>query len=87
MHQVGVYNPLIMFMSSSSMKSNKVFQLELCPEDAQRIIQGLELLRVQCHKQLEVCNTDEQKNVAWLEWSYVSELAYMLEDKFEFNCW
>ena len=74
-------------MSWSSMKSNKVFQLELCPEDAQRIIQGLELLRVQCQQQLKVCDTDEQKNVAWLEWSYVSELAYMLEDKFDLEMW
>ena len=69
------------------MKQNKVFQLELCPEDAQRIIQGLELLRVQCHQQLKVCDTDGQKNVAWLEWSYVSELAYMLEDKFDLEMW
>jgi len=84
-HQVGVSNPLIMFMSLSSMKQNKVFQLELCPEDAQRIIQGLELLRTQTYKQLEACETEEQESVAWLEWSYVSELAYMLEDKFEFN--
>ena len=69
------------------MKPNKVFSLELCPEDAQRIIQGLELLRTHTQQQLEVCDTEEQKNVAWLEWSYVSELAYMLEDKFELEMW
>jgi len=69
------------------MKPNKVFQIELCPEDAQRIIQGLELLRLQTHKQIESCDTEEQKNVAWLEWSYVSELAYMMEDKFDLEMW
>ena len=69
------------------MKPNKVFSLELCPEDAQRIIQGLELLRTHTQQQLEVCDTEEQKNVAWLEWSYVNELAYMLEDKFDLEMW
>jgi len=69
------------------MKPNKVFQIELCLEDAQRIIQGLELLRVQTYKQIELCDTEEQKNVAWLEWSYVSELAYMMEDKFDLDLW
>lgn len=69
------------------MKPNKVFQIELCQEDAQRIIQGLELLRLQAYKQIESCDTDEQKNVAWLEWSYVGELAYMMEDKFDLEMW
>jgi hypothetical protein len=69
------------------MKSNKVFQLELCPEDAQRIIQGLELLKDQLHKQIDDCITEDQKSVAWLEWSYTSELIYMLEDKFDLSMW
>ncbi len=68
-------------------KSNKVFQLELCPEDAQRILNGLEHLKDQLHKQIDDCITEDQKSVAWLEWSYVSELHYDLETKFRLDVW
>lgn len=69
------------------MKSNKVFKIELCQEDAQRIILALDSYRDKCNKLIEQCDTDEQKNVAWLEWSYVSELAYMMEDKLSPDVW
>ena len=69
------------------MKSNKVFQIELCQEDAQRILNGLKLLEDQLHRQIDDCVTEDQKNVAWLEWSYVSELLYLLDDKFDVNMW
>ena len=69
------------------MKSNKVFSLELCPEDAQRILSGVQLLKDQLQQQIDLCDTEEQKNVAWLEWTYASELLYMLEDKFDLEMW
>lgn len=69
------------------MKQNKVFKIELCQEDAQRIIQSLELYRDKCNTVVEQCDTKEQKNVAWLEWSYATELAYMLEDVLDVNHW
>lgn len=69
------------------MKSNKVFQIELCQEDAQRIINSLELYKDQCRQFIDDCITEEQKSTAWLEWSYVSELLYMMEDKFDVNQW
>lgn len=69
------------------MKPNKVFQIELCPEDAQRILSGLQLLKDQLQQQVDQCDTEEQKGVAWLEWSYASELLYMMEDKFDLNVW
>ena len=64
---------------------NKVFQLELCQEDAQRILNGLELLKQQTHQQIDECKDEQQQTVAWLEWSYVSELLYDLEFKFRFD--
>lgn len=69
------------------MKPNKVFQLELCQEDAQRIILALDDYKDKCEKLISQCVTEEQKNAAWLEWSYVSELAYMMEDKFDLDLW
>lgn len=66
---------------------NKVFKIELCKEDAQRIVDALECYKDKCNKVIEQCDTDEQKDVAWLEWSYVSELVYYMEDKFDLNVW
>lgn len=69
------------------MKQNKVFKIELCQEDAQRIILALEGYKDKCQQLTEHCDTEEQKSAAWLEWSYVSELAYMMEDILEVNQW
>lgn len=69
------------------MKQNKVFQIELCQEDAQRIILALDSYTDKCEQLINQCDTDEQKDAAWLEWSYVRELAYMLEDKFDLSMW
>jgi hypothetical protein len=66
---------------------NKVFQLELCPEDAQRIINALQLLRSHCQELIDHSDTQMQKDVAWIEWSYVSELLSELEAKFELDVW
>jgi hypothetical protein len=68
-------------------KPNKVFNIELCPEDAQRILNGLKLLEDQLHRQIDECNTDEQKDVAWLEWTYASELLFMMDDIFDIEMW
>jgi hypothetical protein len=67
--------------------SNKVFTLELSQEDAHRIILALDDYKEKCDKIIRVCDTEEQKHAAWLEWSYVSELAYMIEDKFDVEMW
>jgi len=69
------------------MKKNKVFKIELCQEDAQRIILALELSKQLYNTVIEQCDTEEQKNVAWLEWSYISELAYMMEDVLDVDQW
>lgn len=69
------------------MKQNKVFQIELCQEDAQRIILALDHYTDKCEQLINQCDTDDQKDAAWLEWSYVRELAYMLEDKFDLSMW
>lgn len=69
------------------MKQNKVFKIELCQEDAQRIILALDTYKQQCNKVIAQCENEDQKSVAWLEWSYVTELAYMLEDILDVNHW
>lgn len=69
------------------MKPNKVFQIELCQEDAQRILNGLKLLEDQAHRMIDDCVTNDQKDVAWLEWSYTSELLYLLDNKFDVDMW
>jgi|688.fasta_scaffold00896_38 hypothetical protein len=69
------------------MKSNKVFQIELCKEDAQRILNSLELLKRQTKQQINDCKDDETKTIAWLEWSYISELHYDLDCKFRLDTW
>lgn len=68
-------------------KTNKVFQIELCQEDAQRIILALDLYKDQCDQLVEQCDSEDQKNVAWSEYHYVSELAYMMEDILGVNQW
>ena len=62
---------------------NKVFQIELCKEDAQRILNALQLHKDQSYKLIDECETEEQKNVAWLEWSYISELHDMMSCIFD----
>ena len=67
--------------------TNKVFQIELCKEDAQRILDALELLQRQTKQQIDDCKSEEQQTIAWLEWSYVSELYYDLDCKFRLETW
>jgi hypothetical protein len=69
------------------MKSNKVFNIELCKEDAQRILEGLKLLEEQVQQQIDDSNTNQQKDVAWLEWSYTSELLYMMDNILDVDLW
>lgn len=66
---------------------NKVFQVELCREDAQRILNALQLLKDQSYKLIDDCETEEQKTIAWLEWSYTSELLYNLDYQFDVSVW
>lgn len=68
-------------------KPNKVFNIELCPEDAQRIITALEVYKDKCNQFIEQCDTEDQKNTALLEWTYVSELAIMMENNFNLDSW
>ena len=69
------------------MNTNKVFNLELCREDAERILIALEDYKVKCNQLVEQCKTEEQENVAYLECSYVSELIYYLEGVFDLDLW
>jgi hypothetical protein len=66
---------------------NKIITLELCQEDAQRILNGLKLLEDQLHRQIDECDSAEQKDVAWLEWTCASELLYMLDNTFDLDVW
>lgn len=73
--------------SISDSTMNKIFQIELCKEDAQRIVDALELLKHQTYQQIELGKDEEHKTITWLEWSYISELLYNLEYKFDLECW
>ena len=68
-------------------KQNKVFQIELCQEDAERILIALELLR---SKVLHLAQTDDPchtNETPWLEYSYVSELLNDMEHKLDIDQW
>lgn len=69
------------------MNQNKVFQIELCKEDVERILLSLENHRTKCYAMIDECESEDDKDSAWLEWSYVTELHSMLQDKFSVNCW
>lgn len=66
---------------------NKVFTIELCQEDAQRIINGLNDYKDKVNVMIDECEDELCKDAAWLEWSYVSELLYNLEYVFDVNNW
>ncbi len=66
---------------------NKIITLELCKEDAQRIINAMYDYRAKCHSMIDTCDDEQSKEVAWLEWSYVSELLYDLEHRFDLDLW
>jgi hypothetical protein len=67
--------------------TNKVFTIELCKEDAQRILGALVDYKVNCYKMIDECEDEQCKEVSWLEWSYVSELLYELEHIFDVEMW
>jgi hypothetical protein len=69
------------------LSSNKLITLELCKEDALRIIDAMEDYKVKCHSFIDTCDDEQSKEVAWLEWSYVSELLYDLEHTFDLELW
>lgn len=69
------------------MKPNKVFQVELCQEDAQRIILALDSYSDKCEQLIDQCDSDAQKDTAHLEYTYVRELMYYLEDIFDLSEW
>jgi hypothetical protein len=68
-------------------KQNKVFQIELCQEDAQRIIDALELLRSKVLHTAQTTDPSYSNEVPWLEFSYVSELLNDMECKLNVNQW
>lgn len=69
------------------MSKNKTFSIELCKEDAQRIINALNDYKWKCNKLIEQCDDELSKETAWLEWSYVCDLAYMMEDVLDVELW
>jgi hypothetical protein len=68
-------------------KQNKVFQIELCQEDAQRIIDALELLRSKVLHFAQTTDPSYSNEVSWLEFSYVSELLNDMEHKLNIDQW
>lgn len=64
---------------------NRVFKIELCREDAERVIIALEIYKDQCQQKINSYNDENQKESAWLDYSYASELLYMFEDIFDLN--
>ena len=66
---------------------NKTFSIELCKEDAQRIIYALSDYKWKCLKLIDQCDDELSKETAWLEWSYAAELLYLVEDKFDVELW
>lgn len=69
------------------MKANKVFQIELCEEDAQRIILAFDSYTDKCEQLMNQCDTEDQKDAAYLEYTYVRELMYYLEHTFDLSEW
>ena len=67
--------------------NNKVFRVELCKSDAQRILDGLELLRSKVLHHAQSTDPNYSNDVAWLEFSYVSELLNDMECKFDVDQW
>lgn len=66
---------------------NKVFQIELCKSDAQRILDALELLRSKVLHDAQNTDPNYSNEFAWLEFSYVSELLNDLDCKFDVDLW
>jgi hypothetical protein len=66
---------------------NKVFQIELCKEDAERILVSLELLRSKVLHFAQTTDPSYSKETPWLEFSYVSELLNDMEHKLDIDQW
>jgi hypothetical protein len=64
------------------MKENKVFQLELCEEDAVRILKGVWELRIHEYNKARQEDPSGYKESAWIEYEYVSALWGELDEKF-----
>lgn len=68
-------------------EQNKVFQIELCKEDAERILVALELLRSKVLHFAQTTDPSYSKEAPWLEFSYVSELLNDMEHKLNIDQW
>jgi hypothetical protein len=68
-------------------EQNKVFQIELCKEDAERILVALELLRSKVLHFAQTTDPSYSKETPWLEFSYVSELLNDMECKLNIDQW
>jgi len=68
-------------------KQNKVFQIELCKEDAERILNALELLRSKVLHFAQTTDPSYSKETPWLEFSYVSELLNDMDHKLNVEQW
>lgn len=69
------------------MTENKVFNIELCKEDAERILNALNLLKDNHYQSIQSSDDEQYKEVTWLEWSYVSELMYYLGNVLDADMW
>jgi hypothetical protein len=64
------------------MTENKVFQVELCQEDAIRIVKGIWELRIHEYSKARQSDPNGDKQSEWVEYEYVSALWTELVDKF-----
>jgi hypothetical protein len=68
-------------------KQNKVFQIELCHNDAERILVALELLRSKVLHFAQTTDSSYSNETPWLEYSYVCELLNDMECKLDIDQW
>lgn len=61
---------------------NKVFEIELCQEDAVRILKGVWELRIHEYNKARQSDPSGEQESEWIEYEYVCALWGMLEEKF-----
>ena len=64
------------------MKQNKVIKIELCQEDAIRILKGVWELRIHEYSKARQVDPNGDKESAWIEYEYVTALWGELDEKF-----
>ena len=64
------------------MKENKVVKIELCEEDAIRILKGVWELRIHEYSKARQSDPNGEQEGEWIEYDYVTALWGYLDEKF-----